>query len=369
MSVRKRILPSGEIRWLVDYRDGGGKRRFKQFATQKEATAFRDATGVAVRAGMHIADAASVTVAKAGELWLDRCRLDGLEAGTLRNYKQHLDLHILPLIGGVKLSKLTKPGIVAFRNKLLETHSKVMAAKAMVSLKSLLSNAQERGLVAQNVATGVKVKVNSRDKKRIEIPEKDEIRAMVAKVNEWPINEPWRPFMLTALFTGLRPSELRGLVWDCVDFDKKLIRVHQRADFRGTMGHPKSEAGNRDVPLAPMVLNALRQWRLACPKTEAGLVFPAKHGGVIGHTEVWRMWNQLLEAIGLPRKHHRLYDLRHVAASLFIEQGMQPKKIKTIMGHSSIRITFDLYGHLWETPEKDAKAMEEIETRLLHTVK
>jgi len=96
---------------------------------------------------------------------------------------------------------------------------------------------------------------------------------------------------------------------------------------------------------------------------------PAKHGGVIGHTEVWRMWNQLLEAIGLPRKHHRLYDLRHVAASLFIEQGMQPKKIKTIMGHSSIRITFDLYGHLWETPEKDAKAMEEIETRLLHTVK
>ena len=232
----------------------------------------------------------------------------------------------------MKLSKLTKPDVVAFRNKLLETHSKVMAAKAMVSLKSLLSNAQERGLVAQNVATGVKVKVNSRDKKKVEIPEKDEIRAMVAKVNEWPVNEPWRPFILTALFTGLRPSELRGLVWDCVDFDRKLIRVHQRADFRGTMGHPKSEAGNRDVPLAPMVLNLLRQWRLACPKTEAGLVFPAKRGGVIGHTEVWRIWNQLLEAIGLPRLRYRLYDLRHVAASLFIEQGMQPKKIKTIIG-------------------------------------
>ncbi len=87
MSVRKRILPSGEIRWLCDYRDGGGKRRFKQFRTQKEANAFRDATGVAVRAGLHVADAASVTVAQAGELWLDRCVLDKLEAGTLRNYK------------------------------------------------------------------------------------------------------------------------------------------------------------------------------------------------------------------------------------------------------------------------------------------
>ena len=114
MSVRKRILPSGEIRWLCDYRDGGGKRAASS-SRPKKATKFSQETGVAVRAGTHVADAASVTVKRASELWLDRCRLDGLEAGTLRNYKEHLDLHILPLIGDVELSRLTKPVVEGFR--------------------------------------------------------------------------------------------------------------------------------------------------------------------------------------------------------------------------------------------------------------
>ena len=365
MAIRKRILPSGETRWLCDYRDGGGTRRFKQFKTKKEAQVFSDKTGVDVRAGVHTADAASVTIRQAGELWLDRCRLDKLEAGTIRNYKQHLDLHIVKHIGAVKLSRLSKPDVGSFRDKILKTCSRSTATRVLVSLKSLLADAQSRGLVAQNAATGVRVKAASRHEKRVSIPTKDEIRAMIAKTSEWPTTSPWRPFVITALFTGLRPSELRGLVWDCVDFEKKTIRVRQRADYQNTMGSPKSKAGTRDVPLAPMLLNTLRQWRLACSKTERGLVFPSKHGNIIGLAEPHRVWNRLLEALGLPRKSYRFYDLRHVAASLFIEQGWQAKKVQAIMGHSSIQMTFDLYGHLWETPEDDAAAMAQIEARLL----
>ena len=365
MSVRKRVLPSGETRWLCDYRDGGGARRFKQFKTKDEAVAYGARTDVAVRAGTHVADAASTTIARAGEFWLDRCRLDGLESGTLRNYRMHLN-HILPLIGKMKLSKLTRPAVESFKDKLLETRSRIMVVKVMVSLKSLLSDAQRRGLVAQNTATGAKVTLAGRHEEKIAIPTKAEIRDLLSKTSElWPATSLWRPFVVTALLTGLRPSELRGLVWDCVDFEKKVIRVRQRADFQNKMGSPKSKAGNRDVPLAPMVLNTLRQWRLACPKTERGLVFPNQHGGVIGIAEPHRVWNRLLEAIGLPRKSYRFYDLRHVAASLFIEQGWQPKKVQAIMGHSSITMTYDLYGHLWETPEDDAAAMAQIEARLL----
>jgi integrase len=366
MSVRKRELPSGQIRWLCDYRDGSGARRFKQFRTQKEANAFRDATGVAVRAGLHVADAASVTVAQAGELWLDRCRLDGLESGTMRNYKMHVAQHILPLIGNVKLSKLSRPAVEAFKDELLKTRSRIMAQKVLVSLKSLLADAHRRGLVAQNVATGTKVKIADRHEKRVVIPTKDEIRAMIAMTSElWPVTSPWRPFILTALFTGLRPAELRGLVWDCVNIEEKSICVRQRADYCNQMGSPKSRAGTRDVPLAPMVLNTLRQWKLACPKTELGLVFPNQHGGIIGIAEPHRVWDKMLQALNLPRLAYRFYDLRHAAASLFIEQGMQPKKVQAIMGHSSIQMTFDLYGHLWATPEDDAAAMEQIEARLL----
>ena len=62
---------------------------------------------------------------------------------------------------------------------------------------------------------------------------------------------------------------------------------------------------------------------------------------------------------------HNFHALRHAAASLFIEQGWGPKKIQSMMGHSSIQVTFDIYGHLFPDMEDDAKAMAEIEARLL----
>ena len=72
MSIRKRTLPSGQTRWQLDYRDQKGKRRSRQFKTQKEAKDYETTVRSEIRAGTHVADSASVTVAKAGELWLDR---------------------------------------------------------------------------------------------------------------------------------------------------------------------------------------------------------------------------------------------------------------------------------------------------------
>ena len=365
MSVRKRVLPSREIRWQVDYRDQQGKRRSRQFKTRQQAVDYETTVRGEIRAGTHTPDSASITVSEAAALWLDKCRLDGLESATVKGYQEHAELHILPLIGKKKLSKLTRPAVVNFRDQLLKTHSRAMARKVMISLKSLLADACERGLIAQNTATGVKIKMDGRHDEKVTIPTMDEIRALLAKTGEIsPVNEVGRPLVITALFTGLRASELRGLTWSHVDFEKKLIHVRQRADFRGAMGSPKSKAGNRDVPMSPLVVNTLRQWRLVCPRTELGLVFPTRNGGIIRHSGMFRIWHGLLEAAGLPQR-YRFHDLRHTAASLLIEQGWQPKKIQEVMGHSSIQMTFDRYGHLWATPESDQEAMAQIEARLL----
>ena len=91
---------------------------------------------------------------------------------------------------------------------------------------------------------------------------------------------------MTAVFTGMRSSELRGLRWEDVDLDAMLIDVHQRADSWGTMGAPKSEAGERTIPMTPMVANALKEWKLACPRRERrrlDLVFPNGEGNVEAH--------------------------------------------------------------------------------------
>ena len=187
---------------------------------------------------------------------------------------------------------------------------------------------------------------------------------MVTRTGElWQMTEPWRPLILTAIFTGLRASELRGLTWDRVDLDRRIIEVRQRADFRNVMGNPKSRSGRRDVPLSPLVVNTLKQWKLACPRSEDGLVFPTKDGGVVRHSRMHRVWHELLVALDLSG--YRFHDLRHAAASLLIDQGLSPKKVCSIMGHGSIKITYDLYGHLWDTAEDDQKAMEQIEARLL----
>ncbi|MGO9171648.1 MAG: tyrosine-type recombinase/integrase [Rhodomicrobium sp.] len=365
MSIRKRTLPSGAIRWLCGYMDGAGVRRGRLFKTKREAVDFQITAGGEVRAGTHVADAASITIEKAGELWLQRCQLDGLEASTIRQYGQHLQHHILPLIGIVRLSRLSKPAIEEFRDRLLETRSRALTKKVLVSLKSLLSEAQRRGLVAQNAATGTKVTIAKRHEEKVAIPSREEIRAIINETaGLWPLTLPWRALILVGLFCGLRASEIRSLAWDHVSFEEKLLRIRQRADFKNKMGSPKSAAGTRDVPLAPIVLNALRQWRLVCPASAQNLVFPTRAGTIISNSNMHRQcWRPLLRAAGLDGR-YRFHDLRHACASMLIEAGWQAKKVQTVMGHGSVQMTFDLYGHLWKTPQDDADAMAQIEKRL-----
>jgi integrase len=97
----------------------------------------------------------------------------------------------------------------------------------------------------------------------------------------------WRPFFVVAVFTGIRASERRGLTWADVDFARKVVHVRQRADLWCEIGPPKSEAGDREIPISPMVVNALIEWRrLACPKGELNLVFPNGAGKDESHANI-----------------------------------------------------------------------------------
>ena len=168
-----------------------------------------------------------------------------------------------------------------------------MVRKVRVSLSSLLSDAQERGLVSRNVVRelrrtrhrGAERRAERREKGRLkaglDIPTREEIKAIVEAAKGR-----WRPILLTAIFCGLRASELRGLRWSDVDLDKRELHVRQRADRYSAIGKPKSESGERTVPLTPIVVNALLEWKLACPKSDLGLVFPTGAGNVENHSNI-----------------------------------------------------------------------------------
>lgn len=410
MSIRKRTWKTakGEEKssWIVDYVDTRGKRRLKTFAKKKDADQFGATAKVEVREGVHVADSASVTIEAAGKLWIATASAIGLERATIEDYQRHLRLHIIPHIGETKLSVLSIAKVRAFEDDLREAgRSATMVKKVMVSLSALVADAQERGLVARNVVRDMKAKRGSSERRQeqrqkgrlkvgVDIPTREEVKALLGAVSGR-----CRPLVLTATFCGLRASELRGLRWGDVDLEKREIRVHQRADCFNDIGRPKSISGERTVPAPPMVINALKEWKLSCPKRKTGkvdadgndiaeleLVFPNGAGKVeqlnnILRRELHPAWVEAGIAVDtgevdeegqpiLAPKYTGLHCLRHWFASWCINRkedgglALPPKVVQERMGHSNITMTMDTYGHLFPRAD-DADEMEAAERAFL----
>jgi integrase len=369
MSVRKRTWHNhdgsqGEA-WVVNYTDQGGNRRLKSFDRKKDADAFAGAVSVDIRAGIHIPDRDSITVAEAAKLWLASADAAGLERSTREQYRRHVNLHITPLLGSVKLNQLTVPAARAFEDRLRRDRSPAMVRKILTSLGSMLADAQERGLVAQNVVRGLRLRrpankpsdarAKGRLKIGVDIPAPGEARAIVAALNAYPR---WRPMLLTAMFTGLRSSELRGLRWSDIDFKAGELHVRQRADRYYRIGPPKSAAGERTVPLPPTLIKILREWKLACPKGELDLAFPNTLGRIMDYNFITIRGLGVVEvAAGVVTKSgkakYNLHAMRHFYASWCINRRVDGglelplKVVQARLGHASIRMTADRYGHLF----------------------
>ena len=311
--------------------------------------------------GTHTPSSVSITVAEGMELWI--AASDGLEYSTIKQRREHKRLHIDPCIGSLKLASLTTPRVYALDRQLRDNGcSLAMRRKVLTSVKMMLTHCQRTGRVAQNVALAVRIKADDkRDhaplRAGVDFPSREELRTILDKAEGR-----WRPRVITAIFTGMRASELRGLPWENVDLDAGVIHVRQRADLWGNIGKPKSKAGNRDIPLAPMAVNALRQHRQS---SGLNLVFPDDQGNVESHDDLLTWFKQLQIANGMTREDkakYGLHALRHAAASLFIAHlGWTAKRVQSVLGHSSIQMTFDLYGHLFEDHEGDREAMRRLE--------
>jgi len=192
----------------------------------------------------------------------------------------------------------------------------------------------------------------------VDIPKPDEITAILAGATGR-----WRPLLVTAALTGLRASELRGLRWSDVDFKANEIHVRRRADRYNEIGSPKSDARHRTVPFGKIVA----KWKLACPKSELGLVFPNGVGKVESLANIINRGlvpAQIAAGVVTPdgkAKYTGLHSLRHFYASWLINreedggQALPPKVVQERLGHASITMTYDCYGHLFPRGDDAAK--------------
>ncbi len=364
-TIRKRTLPSGLIRWQVDFTDQTGKRRSKLFPRRKDADVYLVKVRSLVANHTYLADSDSTTVAGGAKSWLDHCEVRcktgrRMERSTLRGYSDYVRLHLTTPgvgIGDKLIAQLTRRHVNELRDRLLlNGRSEHLTRRVLSVLKLVLDHAIDNGQLFTNPAQGVRIIKSSRIDHKAPVPSKDAIRALIEAADE-----DLRPHLIVSALGGLRASELRGLRWQDVEFDKGFLHIRQRADAYNQIGEPKSRAGFRDIPAGPMVLNALRRWKLRCPKGDLGLVFPAPQGGILQHTRTQNRFRKLQEQVGVTLRWH---DLRHFAVSLWIEQGFSIKEIMTFAGHFSIQMTMERFGHLFPSPDHQ-KAMAQVEAKLL----
>lgn len=368
-TVRKRTWTTskGETKsaWCVDFIDQTGARQRRQFATKREADAFRIETEGQLRSGTFRADAAKVTVREVAESYLDYCqgRMERRERMTRQNlavYRGHIHNHILHPehgVAAVKLAQLTARAVGDLRDRLRSAGVSVPTMrKVLATLHGMLEFAISRDLVAVNAAHGVKV-IGRRDEgsRKITPPTKDEMRALLAVAGD----EDFRLKLLFAAATGLRAGEQHALRWRCVDLEAGMVTVETRVDVYGEEDVAKTAAGMRTVPLGAMVVTALKAWRLRSRFSRSeDLVFPGRRGGYEDHANMTkRRFKPACEKAGLAGLNW--HGLRHFAVSCWIDAGLTPKTVQAFAGHSSLQVTMDRYGHLFRSDDHK-RAMDQI---------
>ena len=332
-TVTKRVWTDSRGRrkeaWRISYVDAGGERRHVQRRTKKDADADARTIEIEKRLGVHVPDADSLSVKDAVQIWLGTAEADGCDRGTVKSYREIANKHIISLLGAKKLTRLTGPEIVAFKDALLLACSRARTAKAIRHLSMVLGEALRRGLVGQNFARGITVKRPRQDgkrqrlAKRAEIPPKDHLKRLLEAAERLGGEDPRLPVLLqVVMLAGLRASGVRGFAWPNANLGgSPSLTVTQRADRWNDIGSPKSDAGYRTIPIGP-TLARLRTWKLRCPPPPLNLIFPAARRD--------RRWSSDRADLGYgPIKQGAFSDLflkAQVEAELAIDTGRKDKK-------------------------------------------
>lgn len=360
-------------RWVVDFTDAAGKRRWESYRTRDEADAALSKRVRQLDNGSYLPEAAVPTFRAVAGDWLEGKRSRAMN--TYVGYQTHLELHLLPALGDLTVRELRASHFETFRAARLRAGlSPQTVNKLLTTAAAVLKLAERRDLIDRNPA-----RVVERCRRQVrEIAIDDETRdgddgavdpatvlspEQVGKLLQHAPAGLYRAYLWTAALTGARPGELTGLTWADIDLERRMIRIRRTVSWareRGAKGParagfypPKTKAGRRDIPIPAELVLQLRGWKAACPATDLGLVFPGdngkpKHRSTITHKGM----KPALTAAKLP--HVKLYSLRHSYASILILKREPDTSIAKKMGHADANMTRRVYAHWFEGVETGA---------------
>lgn len=323
----------------------------KTFPSLAAAKAWRADAAVALRKGTMRAPTQE-TLREAAEAWLEGAKAgvirtrsgDTYKPSALRGYEHALRHRILPDLGGARLSDIGRADVQDVADSLLAAGLDPSTIRnALMPLRAIYRRAVARGQVGLNPTTGLELPAARGRRDRVASPA--EAASLIAALAARD-----QGLWATAFYAGLRRGELRALRWDDVDVGKNVIRVERSWDDQAGPIAPKTRAASRGVPIPRVLREFLVERKLATGG--AGLVFgstteqPFTPSAVRRRAETaWR------RAVATPIS---LHEARHTYASLMIAAGVNAKALSTYMGHASVTITLDRYGHLMPGSETEA---------------
>lgn len=377
---RKRLTPNGGVqiqtRFVVNFRDPAtGRRRQVFFSRRGEAMAARDALVTAVQSGSYRTATSDLKISDIAGHWLES-RRPHVKRSTWESYKKGVNYingpllvgtpeerrklsagdakgraPAIPMLGEIRLADLTTGHIRSWHNILVSEVGMHTAHAAKKFLRGVLALAAEDFQVRVPPMPVQLARSGRREKKQILEPE--QVRVLLAQAQ----GEVHGIYYVFPFLTGVRPSEQLGLLWEDVDFSKRTISIRRMQELDGTLVNlPKTEAGERAIPMSETLRYMLERWRQDFPsQVQAGArVFPglgriyldgAQPRGV-GRPLTYanfRMnyWKPAFERAGLP--YVTPHSARHTFISVLQAAGVEVGLVSKLAGHANASITLQHY--------------------------
>ena len=367
-------------RWILDYYDQHGQRRWKTMAegTTKEV-AEGELTSIKrlINAGAYVppGESKSLVFSQVASDWL-QAKNRRVRHSTLRGWRGHLENHLVPHFGQTPIARVNFNAVENFISECEKKEVSIPTTKKILqTLGQIMGYACKKRYVDHNPVREVekpKRETDQEEAEEVEIYSPAEVQRLIdgvgwvskeVKVQDGKTQKVWtelppekklkyRTLYMVAVGTGMRQGEIIGLQWDDINWNTAQLEV-KRTFNHGRWYPPKTKTSRRKIDLAPQLIFQLAEWKRFCPPSERNLVFPNGFGRPINSSHLYnRIHVSAIERAGVARK--TFHSLRHTFTSILIDQGESITYIQRQLGHSKASTTLDIYSHLFKNENPDA---------------
>jgi integrase len=373
-SIRQRPDGSWEARIAVGRNeDGKPIQRSIYGKTQAEVVKKKQELHASINSGLYV-EPSAMTVGEWFDIWTSEYILYSAPK-TIESYEMFTKNYIKPVLGTTKLQKLRTPAIQALYNRLLSEggiSGKTLSVKTVKNLHGVIHSALKQafnlGYISFNPSEKCKLPKSTR-------PEMKPLGNLTATFMDAIKGHQYELLYLVDLSIGLRRSEIIGLSWDCIDFNRSQIRVYRQLQYipkiKQYVFRPRKNNKILLITAPKFVMETLQkqkrrqaEWKLKVGDmwdNENNLIFTNELGFHLRHNTVCKHFKAIVKTIGIPET--RFHDLRHSCATSALEIGIDVKTVQEMLGHHSAAFTLDVYGHVTDEMRHSAAAKMDIYLR------